>query len=101
MARASTMNVSLTPALQQYVKSKVAGGGYESASEVIRDSLRALQARERAQQSFWSDVRRKVQIGKRQAAEGRIVDGEAAMEEIIAAAGPSSRRLRGRGARRK
>ncbi len=77
------MNVSLTSSLRQYVRSKVESGGYESASEVIRESLRALQERDRTQQELWTDIRRKVAVAKRQVAEGKIVDGEAAMQEII------------------
>jgi len=36
------MNVSLTPELEKYVRSKVATGLYNNASEVIREALRAL-----------------------------------------------------------
>lgn len=37
------MNVSLTPELENYVNEKVKSGRYNSASEVIREGLRALQ----------------------------------------------------------
>jgi antitoxin ParD1/3/4 len=84
MARQATLNVSLTPTLQKYVRSKVKSGQYESASEVSRDSLRALQERDQAATSFWSDVRTKVAEARREVAEGRTVDGETAMNEIIA-----------------
>ena len=84
MARQTTLNVSLTPTLRKYVHSKVRSGRYESASEVIRDSLRALQEREQAAESFWGDVREKVAVGRRDVAEGRTEDGESAMEEILA-----------------
>ena len=40
------MNVSLTPALEDYVKAKVDSGLYRSSSEVIREGLRALQEKE-------------------------------------------------------
>jgi len=79
MARQSTLNVSLTPKLKSYVTSRVKSGKYESASEVIRESLRALQERER----FWAGVRSKVAVARRQVAEGKVVDGEAAMSEIL------------------
>jgi antitoxin ParD1/3/4 len=91
------MNVSLTPKLQQYVREKVQSGRYESASEVIRDSLRALQQRERGEQEFWRDARRKVAEARKDVATGRTVDGESAMAEIIAeleADKPQSRRRR-------
>jgi antitoxin ParD1/3/4 len=84
MARTSTMNVSLTPMLEGFVRSKVKSGAYESASEVIRESLRVFQAVERHEQSFWSEVRGKVAVARRQVAAGRVVDGETAMDEILA-----------------
>lgn len=40
------MNISLTPALEQYIKNKVATGLYNNSSEVIREALRALLERE-------------------------------------------------------
>jgi putative addiction module CopG family antidote len=36
----NAMNVSLTPQLESYLKQKVAGGMYNSVSEVIREALR-------------------------------------------------------------
>ena len=41
------MNVSLTPALEEFVNSKVSQGFYNSASEVIREALRLLIAKEK------------------------------------------------------
>ena len=79
MARQTTLNVSLTPTLRKYVHSKVRSGRYESASEVIRDSLRALQEREQATEAFWADVREKVAVGRRDVAEGRTEEGESVM----------------------
>ena len=87
MARTSTLNVSLTPTLKGFVRAKVKSGAYESASEVIRESLRIFQAVEKHEQSFWSDVHEKVAIARRQVAQGRVVDGERAMDEIIAEIG--------------
>ena len=84
MARQSTLNVSLTPKLDEYVRAKVSGGEYESASEVVRESLRALQKREREVEAFWADVREKVAAGRRDVAEGRVYDGEQVMDEIEA-----------------
>jgi antitoxin ParD1/3/4 len=83
MARQATLNVSLTTKLQKYVRSKVKSGRYESASEVIRESLRALQERERATEKFWTDVRDKVAIARRQVADGQTRDGAQAMDEIL------------------
>jgi antitoxin ParD1/3/4 len=100
MARHSTLNVSLTAKLEKYVRSKVNSGGYESASEVIRESLRALQDREHAAMGFWACVREKVAVGRRQVAEGRMQDGEEAMAEIMAELG-ENRPARGRAKKRR
>ncbi|MBU9174045.1 type II toxin-antitoxin system ParD family antitoxin [Burkholderia gladioli] len=41
------MNVSLTPKLEELVKEKVATGLYNNASEVVREALRLMEARDR------------------------------------------------------
>lgn len=48
------MNVSLTPELEQYIRSKVESGLYSNASEVVREALRLLVGREpgSAKQSY-------------------------------------------------
>ncbi len=37
------MNVSLTPQLEQFVRTKVESGRYNSSSEVVREALRLLE----------------------------------------------------------
>ena len=39
----TSLNVSLTPELEQFVQSRVASGRYQTASEVIREGLRLLE----------------------------------------------------------
>ena len=41
----TTLNVSLTPELNQFITSLVQSGDYKSASEVVREGLRLLQRR--------------------------------------------------------
>lgn len=36
----STLNISLSPQLTEFVREKVAGGAYATASEVVREALR-------------------------------------------------------------
>ena len=84
MARQTTLNVSLTPTLQKYIHAKVRSGRYESASEVIRESLRALQEREQATDVYWAELRTKVQLARKQVAEGKTHDGDQAMNDIMA-----------------
>ena len=40
------MNISSTPALEQFVNDKVATGLYNSVSEVVREALRLLISKE-------------------------------------------------------
>ena len=42
------MNVSLTPALEEFVAAKVRSGRYTSASEVVREALRLLEEHDAA-----------------------------------------------------
>ena len=41
------MNITLSPELKQFVEAKTAGGRYADASEVVRDALRLLAARDK------------------------------------------------------
>ena len=83
MSRQTTLNVSLTPALRSYIQRKLRQGGYESASEVIREGLRALQQQDRGADAFWADLRAKVAVARKDVAAGRTVDGESSMDEIM------------------
>ncbi len=87
MARESTLNVSLTDALKRYVNSKIATGNYESASEVVRESLRLSQSLEQRESLYWTAVREKVSVARRQVKTGQVVDGEVAMKTLISELG--------------
>ena len=47
-----TMHVNLSPEMEVFIKGKVASGSYGSATEVIRDAIRRMQAEE-ARQAAW------------------------------------------------
>jgi antitoxin ParD1/3/4 len=101
MSRQTSLNVSLTPTLQNYVRAKVRSGRYESASEVVRESLRALQARERTAAGFWANVRDRVLVAREQVAQGQVHDGETAMDEILAEIDRDAPPARKQGGRKK
>jgi len=57
------MNVSLTPELDKWITQKVASGLYRSSSEVIREGLRLLMAKEAQQQAMIAELRNDLLIG--------------------------------------
>ena len=57
------MNVSLTSELENYVKSKVATGRYNSASEVLREALRLLEERDAMQAIRLESLRQDINKG--------------------------------------
>jgi len=58
-----TLNVSLTPQLEELVKAKVASGMYNSASELVRDALRLLEERDQVREMRLQALRKAVQEG--------------------------------------
>ena len=58
-----TLNVSLTPHLEQFVHETVTSGRYQSASEVVRTALRLLEDRERERQAKLEWLRQEIQKG--------------------------------------
>ena len=81
------MNVSLTPALEKYVASKVKSGLYQTASEVVREGLRLLRERDQEGRRKLEDLRREINIGIEQADQGLTVPiNEATLERIRARA---------------
>ena len=65
-----TMHVNLSPEMENFIKSKVVGGFYGNATEVIRDAIRRMQAEE-ARFSAWQAAIKK---GDEQLERGEIVD---------------------------
>jgi antitoxin ParD1/3/4 len=72
----TTMNVNLSRDLYQFVKAAVKSGRYTSASEVVREALR-----ERRDEAL-REVQRKIEEGLESARRGKLLDGEAVMQEL-------------------
>lgn len=77
-----SLNVSLTPELEEYISSKVENGTYKSASEVVRDGLRLLQAAEESKAQWAANAREKIDRGWQQAQNGQLVEGEQVFERL-------------------
>ena len=59
----TSLNVSLTPELEQFVQSRVDSGRYQTASEVVREGLRLLEQREQENQARLEWLRAAAQEG--------------------------------------
>ena len=76
------MNISLTPALEQYVNDKVSTGLYNSVSEVIREALRLLIAQEKPiTKDDIERLNRDIELGL---SDKIILDGHKTMKNLIA-----------------
>ena len=62
-----TMNVNLTPQLEDFVRQKVASGLYNSASEIVREALRLMEAQDQFRavklQRLRQDIREGLESG--------------------------------------
>jgi antitoxin ParD1/3/4 len=58
-----TLNVSLTPHLENFIHETVSSGRYQSASEVVRTALRLLEERERQKEATLDWLVHEIQKG--------------------------------------
>lgn len=58
-----TMNINLTPQLQELVREKVSSGRYNSASEVVREALRLMEQQDRLTAVKLEQLRRDIRQG--------------------------------------
>jgi len=84
MATRTTLNVSLTPGLSRFVKSRLRSGKYQTASEVVREALRLLEVRDRAPVESIEELKHEIEIGLAQLRRGEGVDGEAFFRRLDA-----------------
>jgi antitoxin ParD1/3/4 len=69
-----TRNVVLTDRHEAFIKTLVAEGRYQNASEVLRDALRLIEAREAAYAEKLAAWRAAAQVGLDDVAAGRFKD---------------------------
>ena len=77
------MNVTLTPELELIVHAKVRTGRYNSAIEVVREAIRLLDERDQFTDLQKHDIRGKIDEGLSSLREGKGIDGEAFMAQMM------------------
>jgi antitoxin ParD1/3/4 len=78
----TSLNVSLTPELNQFVQERVATGRYQTASEVVREGLRLLENQERDREAAYAALKAKLKRGAAQADRGEFVTPEEVLRDI-------------------
>ena len=73
------MNVTLTPALESFVRRKIETGDFRSAAEVVSEGLRLLQQQDEA---WLADVRGKIDEGWSQAKSGQLRAPKAVRQQL-------------------
>lgn len=58
-----TLNINLTPQLEALVRQKVSSGRYNSASEVVREALRLMEAQDQLQAAKLERLRQDIREG--------------------------------------
>ena len=69
----ATRNISLTDHFDRYIDEVIASGRYQNASEVVRDSLRLHEARERERQKKLVALEAAIAEAEEDIASGRYV----------------------------
>jgi len=82
MSTRTSLNVSLTPALDRFVQQRVATGRYQTASEVVREGLRLLEQQERDREIAFATLKARLKRGSDQADQGQFVDPEKTLNKI-------------------
>jgi antitoxin ParD1/3/4 len=82
MAVRTTLNVSLTPELDQFVQDRVASGRYQTASEVVREGLRLLEHQEQSRSSEFEAFKAKLLEASAAAARGELIDPRKTLKDI-------------------
>ena len=90
MVARSTLNVSLTPELEEFVRDRVGTGRYQTASEVVREGLRLLELQERDRDAAHTALRAKLKRAAAQADAGELADGEEFIDKLIERLGRTS-----------
>ena len=85
------MNISLTSEMEKWVHGKVGSGLYTSASEVVREALRALHEKETRNSSKLANLRDAVQLGMASADEDHLSEWDETVSKEVKALGRTRR----------
>jgi antitoxin ParD1/3/4 len=76
------MDITLTPEQQKFITEQIASGHYQSATDVISQSLGMLRAQEDFIRTNNTELREKINVGLDQISRGEVVDGKSAIQNL-------------------
>ncbi len=82
------MKITLTPAQQNFIQTKISTGKYQSTQQVIEIALRLLEEYERAESEWSLSVREKIQAAVAASEQVPPIDGESFTPKLKLAAQP-------------
>lgn len=80
----TSMNVNLSPELEELVRRKVESGLYNNNSEVVREGLRLIEEQDRLREAHLKGLRTALAEGLAQADRGELRDGAEVFAEMKA-----------------
>ena len=78
----TTVNISITPELDAFLRSRVKSGRYQTTSEVVREALRLLERQERERDEAFRQLKARLETGADQAERGELLDGDEVFDEL-------------------
>jgi antitoxin ParD1/3/4 len=78
----TTVNISITPALDSFLQKRVKSGRYQTTSEVVREALRLLERQEQERDDALRQLKAKLRKGAAQAERGELLDGDDVFKEL-------------------
>jgi antitoxin ParD1/3/4 len=75
MSARNAKSIALTPQWARWVDDLVASGEYQSASEVVRDGLRALHDDRERREAELAEIRTRLQLALMEAEAGEFAEG--------------------------
>ena len=78
----TTVNVSITPELDAFLRARVKSGRYQTTSEVVREALRLLERHELERDQGFQHLKAKLEQGAAEAERGELLDGDEVFEEL-------------------
>jgi antitoxin ParD1/3/4 len=77
------MTVTLTAEQEKFIAEELKSGHYQSASDVIAQSLGMLHAQEEFIRENVSELREKISVGVEQIRRGEVLDGKEVFDRLI------------------